>query len=257
MLVKLLDAADVLSVQVHPATGDAALAPGDSGKPESWVVLDAQPGAGLYLGFRDGVRRQDVAACLAAAGPLDELMQFVKVHPGEVFVIDAGTPHAIGAGLTLVEPQLVEPGKRGVTYRFWDWNRRYDAAGRRCQQGQLRPLQVQRSLAVTRWQAPRGMAFVNRCRSAPTLLQAGGFKRERVVDWAWFTVERWQGSGALAVEDSEALWALCCVGGTVTVRTALGALTLRCGQSGVVPARAGALALQGDDALVIATRPRG
>src|SRR5262245_61367779 len=62
LLVKLLDAADHLSLQVHPTDGDPALAAGESGKPEAWVVLDVDPGCGLYLGFREGVERRDVEA---------------------------------------------------------------------------------------------------------------------------------------------------------------------------------------------------
>ena len=60
LLVKLLDAQDNLSVQVHPEHGDPELGPGESGKPEGWVVLDAEPGAGLYLGFKPGVDRERV-----------------------------------------------------------------------------------------------------------------------------------------------------------------------------------------------------
>ena len=53
----------------------------------------------------------------------------VPVTTGDFFVVPAGTPHAIGGGIVLVEPQRVLPGRRGVTYRYWDWNRRYDASG--------------------------------------------------------------------------------------------------------------------------------
>jgi mannose-6-phosphate isomerase len=244
LLVKLLDAADNLSVQVHPADGDPALAQDESGKPEAWVVIDAEPGAGLYLGFLDGIGREQVTACLERGERLDALMQFVEVSPGDAFVIAAGTPHAIGAGVTLLEPQLVRPGRRGLTYRFWDWNRRYDANGRRDDAGEPRQLHVDRSLEVTTWgQAPP-------CRSEPELLGPG---RERVIDWRWFDVERWRGDASFTIPNRARLLALTCVEGELTVEGATGAMTLRAGQSGVVPAVAGALEVATNGALAFAT----
>lgn len=249
LLVKLLDAADDLSLQVHPEDGDPALGSDESGKPEAWIVLGAEAGAGLYLGFREGVERADVERCLEEGGALDRLMTFVPVAPGDAFVIAAGTPHAIGRGLTLLEPQYVAPGRRGVTYRYWDWNRRYDADGRRDPQGSLRPLHVERSLAVTAWQAPRGQAFVATCRApAP-----GGGVIERVIDWPWFSVDRWSGTASVATS-TDSLVAVVCVEGRCRVQTDDGAIELRAGQSGVVPAAAGAFGVELDEALAFATR---
>jgi mannose-6-phosphate isomerase len=247
LLVKLLDAASHLSVQVHPTDDDPALAAGESGKPEAWIVLHAQPGAGLYLGFRDGVSRDDVERCLRAGGALDELMQFVPVAPGDAFMIDAGTPHAIGAGVTLLEPQHVAPGRAGVTYRFWDWNRRYDAAGALDPTGEPRALHVERSLAVTAWDRGRGEAFVDTCRARSERLAPF---RERVLAWRWFEVERWSGSGSVP---AGGLRAITCTAGTLTVETERGELVLRTGESGVVPACAGPLAIRGDGAIAYAT----
>lgn len=165
LLVKLLDAAENLSVQIHPRDDDPALAADESGKPETWYILEAEEGAGLYLGFRDGVGRDDVESKIAAGGDLSELLFFVPVKQGDFFVIDAGTPHAIGAGVTLLEPQRVLPGKRGLTYRYWDWNRTYDAEGRRADDGSPRELHLQRALEVTNWDGPREDALVARIRS--------------------------------------------------------------------------------------------
>ncbi len=254
LLVKLLDADDNLSVQVHPTDDDPDLAGDESGKPESWVVLDARPGAGLYLGFRDGVARSDVQACLTRSGPLDELMTFVPVTAGDAFIIEAGTPHAIGAGVTLLEPQHVAPGRRGVTYRFWDWNRRYDEQGERDLMGQPRALHVDRSLTVTSWDAPRGDAFIRTCRAACTTLADGSLRRDRVVDWRWFQVERWSGSGALSVHTDDRLLALTCVGGSLDIESGLGDLHLRRGESGVIPAKAGHLEVRATDGLVFVTK---
>ena len=249
LLVKLLDAADDLSLQVHPHDGDPTLAPDESGKPEAWIVLAAEPGAGLYLGFRDGVRRADVERCLDEGGALDQLMSFVPVTEGDAFVIAAGTPHAIGRGLTLLEPQYVTPGRRGVTYRYWDWNRRYDPDGRRDPKGHLRPLHVERSLAVTAWDAPRGDAFVATCRMHP----AAELPIALVIDWPWFSVERWRGTGAHALPALGSLRAVVCVQGACRIETEDGAVVLRGGQSGAIPACARSVQIELRDALAFST----
>lgn len=156
LLVKLLDAATPLSVQIHPADDDPALGPGESGKPESWLVVEADEGAGLYLGLQPGVDESSMRAAIEAGDDVSALLPFVPVAPGDFFLIEAGTPHAIGGGVTLVEPQRVLPGKRGLTYRYWDWNRRYDTDGRPDDSGSPRALHVNEALRVTRWSLPRG-----------------------------------------------------------------------------------------------------
>jgi len=251
LLVKLLDAAENLSVQVHPAAEDTALAPDESGKPEAWIILDATPGAGIYLGFRLGVVRADVEDCLRAGGPLDALLNFVPVGPGDAFVVEAGTVHAVGAGVTLVEPQHVVPGKHAVTYRFWDWDRRYDAAGRADPAGAVRPLHLERAIEVTTWDAPRGAAFVDGCRVAARVIASGGLAQTRVVETRWFAAERWRGSGRFN-RPVDTLLALVCVGGSACVTGPDGRADLACGESAVVPAATGHIEVEGRSADVIA-----
>ena len=255
LLIKLLDAADNLSVQVHPADGDPALGIDESGKPEAWIILDAKPGAGLYLGFRDGITREDVAQCLQSGGALDDLMNFVPVSTGDAFVIAAGTVHAIGGGVTLVEPQFVSPGRRGITYRFWDWNRRYDAQGRRDPTGNPRELHLERSLEVTAWGVPGGPSFVERCRSKSTLLpsEAGELTRERVIDCPWFVTERWTGTGKMPAPVPGTLIGLTAVSGQATIRAEGHELSLRRGQSAVIPAAAKGVDIFGDGLDLLAT----
>lgn len=272
LLVKLLDAADNLSVQVHPSDQDPALGPDESGKIESWYVLETDPALagdtapGVYLGFRDGVGRSDVEQCLRAGGRLDALLSFVPVRPGDAFVIDAGTVHAIGAGVTLVEAQIVRPGRHGVTYRYWDWNRRYDEQGNPSAAGQPRPLHVERSLAATRWDSGHGaqdMAKgitkgiakgVDRYRVAPRIVQTGALDRVRVIDWDHLVVERWAGSGSLRVPAAQAMLAMLCVHGEAAVRTESGARMPICrGESAVIPARAGEIEVEGRDTELLVT----
>lgn len=164
LLVKLLDAASPLSVQIHPRDDYEGLQDGESGKPESWYVEHAEPGAGLFLGLAEGATRDSIARAIERGDDVSALLAFVPVQAGDFVVVDAGTPHAIGAGVTLVEPQRVLPGRRGVTYRYWDWNRRYDAAGALSEGGAPRALHVEHALAVTDWSRPRGAEFLSAVR---------------------------------------------------------------------------------------------
>lgn len=249
LLVKLLDAADDLSVQIHPSNDYAGLAAGESGKPESWYVVERVPGAGLYLGLQDGVSRQDVERALRGGGDVSAMLNFVPVEPGDFFVIDAGTVHAIGKGVTLVEPQVVWPGKRGVTYRFWDWNRRYDAQGRLDPAGAPRALHVEHALAVTPWDGPRGAAFVDSVRARPTAVATGAARHDRYHRSDVLAVDRVAGTGTVRFETGDELWGLTVVGGTVRI----GALTVPRGVSAVLPAAAGTVNLELVDAQAILT----
>ncbi len=112
LLVKLLDAAEHLSVQVHPPR---ALAP-TRAKTESWVVIDSDPGAVLYLGVQAGVTIHDVRAA-AGTGALVDLLGRVEVTTGDVLHVPAGTIHALGAGVLVAEVQTPSD----ITHRLWDW----------------------------------------------------------------------------------------------------------------------------------------
>jgi mannose-6-phosphate isomerase len=253
LLVKLLDAADDLSVQIHPSNDYPGLSEGESGKPESWYVVERAAGAGLYLGLREGVGREDVERALQGGGDVSVMLNFVPVEPGDFFVIDAGTVHAIGKGVTLVEPQIVWPGRRGVTYRFWDWNRRYDAAGRLDPAGAPRALHVEHALAVTPWDSLRGAAFVASVKARPTPLAAGAARHDRTHRSEVLAVDRVAGTGTVRFETGDELWGLTVVGGTVRVTSSAGELAVPRGWSAVLPAGAGTLSLALEDTHAILT----
>jgi mannose-6-phosphate isomerase len=247
LLVKLLDAAD----------DDPLLRAGESGKPECWYVVAAEPAAGVYLGLAQGVTRDAMQAALLAGGDVSSLLGFVPVRVGDFLLIEAGTAHAIGRGLTLVEPQRVLPGCRGLTYRYWDWNRRYDASGRADPAGQARPLHVDEALAVTRWDAPRADALLARCRlraGAPDV--AGGPSwvdlcgRDAGLRSEHLRVARLHGTGELDLPDWDSLRALTVVDGEVSVD----GVAVRRGQTAALPARPAvrAASLRGAHAIVSA-----
>lgn len=118
LLVKFIDAQDDLSVQVHPDDQLAAMRHGTNGKTEMWYVVDADAGSGLYVGFREGVTKQQYLQAVKD-GTVDQLLVFYPVKPGDVFFIPAGTVHAIGKGVMVAEIQQ----SSDVTYRIFDWNR--------------------------------------------------------------------------------------------------------------------------------------
>ncbi len=118
-IVKIIDAAEPLSVQVHPNDEWAAKLENSRGKTECWLILDAKPGAGVYMGLADGVGGEEFADALAAGRPVEKLVQFYPVKRGDFITVPAGTIHAIGGGVTLLEVQQ----SSGITYRLWDWDR--------------------------------------------------------------------------------------------------------------------------------------
>lgn len=207
LLVKLLDAADELSVQIHPRDDYPALAADESGKPECWYVVERDPGAGLYIGLAPGVDEAAMRRALET-GDVARLLAFVPVEPGDFFSIDAGTPHCIGRGVMLVEPQRVLPGKRGVTYRYWDWNRRYDAQGHLDPNGEPRALHREHALAVTEWDRralPRVRAGAPDIEGAASIEKLGGGALD---------VWRLTGTGTIALPGAGSLRALTVLEGT-------------------------------------------
>lgn len=115
LLVKLLDAREMLSVQVHPGDEYAARRHGKLGKTEAWVVLDAPPGARLVLGLKEGT---DLGSAIRN-GTLEDALSWLPVSPGDVVYIPHGLVHALGGGIRVYEIQQ----SSDVTYRLWDWNR--------------------------------------------------------------------------------------------------------------------------------------
>ncbi len=118
LLVKLIDATDRLSIQVHPNDQLAEERHHAWGKTEMWYIIDASPGAVIYTGFRRQSSREEYLEHLAA-GRVADLINETPVTAGDVFYIPAGLVHAIGAGVVLAEIQQTSD----VTYRIYDWDR--------------------------------------------------------------------------------------------------------------------------------------
>ncbi len=179
LLLKFLDAAQDLSVQVHPDDELAVkLHPPDLGKTEAWYVLDAEPGATIYAGLRDGVSKTEFAQAVAA-GRTAELLHSFQPRGGDCVFVPAGTVHAIGAGLMILEIQQAS----NTTWRVFDWDR-VDKSGK------ARPLHIEQAIGAIDFAAGPVRPV------SPQTLAPG---HDRMVDSAYFRMERRSGSGAFSV----------------------------------------------------------
>ena len=137
VLTKFIDAMDNLSVQVHPSDDYALANEGQFGKTEMWYVVEADEGAGLYMGLERECDSDEFARAVAD-GSVEKLLSFKKVKRGDVYFIPSGTIHAIGAGTVIFEIQQ----NSTLTYRLYDYMRRD-------KDGNLRELHVDKAMKVS------------------------------------------------------------------------------------------------------------
>ena len=217
LLVKLLDAADDLSVQVHPHAAYASAHPGTFSKDEAWLVVAAEPGAKVLHGLKDGVDRAAFERAITD-GTAAQCLREVHVAVGDVLRIAPGTMHAVGRGCLLLEVQ--EPSD--TTFRVWDYNR-VEATGKK------RALHIEQALAVARFgkQDPPLVGSADE-RAVRTPLYAMSIKR---VDHEQLVTRRAGEPAVVFVLDGEVLVddVLVPKGGTalVTARTPQRPVTLR------------------------------
>lgn len=143
VLVKYLFTSEKLSVQVHPS--DAEAPEGSRGKEECWLVLDADPGATLAIGFKENIDSEAMRAA-ALDGSIEDALEWHSVKAGDFFYLPAGTVHAIGPGLTLVEVQQ----NSDITYRLFDYGRPRELHledGVKVAKGEPYPAQCRRKVA--------------------------------------------------------------------------------------------------------------
>jgi mannose-6-phosphate isomerase len=134
LLIKILDAEEILSVQVHPDEQTCRRMGKGVPKTECWYIISAQPGAVIYKGLKKGVTRERFAEAIQN-GSCAELLAEVAVQPGQCHFLPAGTAHAIGGGLLIAEIQTPSD----TTYRVFDWNRVDES-------GKARPLHIEEAL---------------------------------------------------------------------------------------------------------------
>jgi mannose-6-phosphate isomerase len=222
LLVKLLFPNEKLSVQVHPDDAQAQAVGEARGKTECWYVLEAEPGATVALGLKKDVAVADIAASVAD-GTMESLIEQVPVSVGDMLFVDAGTLHAIGPGVVLLETQQTSD----VTYRLYDY-------------GRPRELHLERGLAVIKTETAAGKV-------APR--EMDGFTR--LIEQKYFVVDRFELEEASEVAvPFDGPGCLVGLAGSAVVITAEGQVELYPGQAvAVTESHVGVIVESSDGAL--------
>ena len=193
LMVKLIDSAKPLSIQVHPDDAYAAAVEHSKGKTELWYILDHEPGAFLYLGFKEKITHREFERAIETDNLLNVLRK-IEVHKGDSFFIPAGTVHSIGAGITLVEIQE----NSNITYRVYDY-------GRVGVDGKPRELHIAKALDVVQ--------------TRPASLEIPGSSEDFIARCAQFSVRKIKVAGSfVGTRDFTSFRFLLCLSGRVSFR---------------------------------------
>lgn len=223
LLLKLIDAKEALSVQVHPDDQYAHdNEHGKLGKTEAWLILDAPAGSQLVYGIKEGTTLEQLRAACEQGAAVEPLLRRVDVKPGDVCFIPAGCVHAIGAGITLYEIQQ----SSDITYRFYDWDRT-DA------QGNKRELHLEKALAVTDLS----------CQLDP--IPAPDASVARVLDETYFTLDLMHVDGEAKVPAVNQFGMLTALDDGLTLNWLGASRALKKGQTLFIPTTAPVLHLAG------------
>ena len=238
ILIKLIDAKQNLSVQVHPDNDYAMRVEGEYGKTEMWYVVDCEPGAGLLYGFKHEISKEEFRRRIED-NTLLEVTNRVEVHPGDVFFIEAGTLHAIGEGILIAEIQQ----NSNTTYRVYDY-------GRVGADGKPRQLHIEKAIDVTRL-APATRPC-GRPQAKPEAFDGGSVLPLASCDY--FTVKEMEvTSHAALMADEKSFHSLLLLDGSLTLSMGGEKLEMEKGASVFVPAGSGAYTLTGKGRLILTT----
>jgi mannose-6-phosphate isomerase len=222
LLVKFIDAHQNLSVQVHPDDEKGRRLANDNGKTETWVILDSEPGSLIYAGLKPGVGRQEFASAIESR-KVEPLLHSFEPKPGDSILIEAGTVHAIGAGVLLAEIQEMSD----ATFRIYDWGR----TGPDGKPRQLHLRQAMESIDFDRGPVdpilPHIEAFT------------GGGTRERLARSAYFALERLNLVQPAFLGDTERFTIVMGLKGTATVEHGGDIVRLEFGQTLLLAAALG------------------
>ena len=188
LLLKLLDAHDKLSLQVHPPEEVAGRLGGEP-KTEFWYVAAADPGADLYLGFRESITRDQLEKALRDGTAADHVHK-IRVKSGDAVFLPAGRFHALGAGILLIEIQQ----NSDTTYRIFDWNRVDD-------EGRQRQLHIDQALPCIDFDDVR-----------PKLLHPEG---ELLLHDNLFEIQKWNLDSPREVSSQGQFAIVCCLTGSL------------------------------------------
>jgi mannose-6-phosphate isomerase len=228
LLLKFLDAREMLSVQVHPADTHTDLLPaGETGKTEAWVVLEAGPESRIYAGLRPGTTEATLRQALTDGGVADQLACFTP-KPGDGVFVPAGTVHALGGDIVVFEVQQ----NSDVTFRLYDWGH-VDA-----KTGQPRALQVDQAFACIDFAESAAGLVV------PVAEAMAPFGRERLFRCEHFWLWRIHGQSLFKVGAAGVPRVLICIDGAGQVEHGGAIYPVGKGDVWLLPAVVGACAFR-------------
>ena len=231
ILIKLIDAKDNLSVQVHPNNEYALRIEGEYGKTEMWYVIDADEGAELLYGFKSRITREEFAERIRN-NTLLEVTNSVPVHKGDVFFIDAGTLHAIGKGILIAEIQQ----NSNATYRIYDYSR----VGK---DGKPRELHIEKACEVTELVPP-----ARRTKPQGELVQKNGYSETLLAACEYFNVNKLDVQTEAELEaDAGSFNSLLILDGSFSVNR----MELSKGDSCFIPAGYGKYTIKGSGEIIL------
>lgn len=219
ILIKLIDAKDRLSVQVHPDDEYALKNEGEYGKTEMWYVVDCDEGAQLIYGFSQNISQGEFLERISNNN-LSPVLNYVPVKKGDVFFIEAGTLHAIGKGILIAEVQQ----NSNTTYRVSDY-------GRLGADGKPRKLHIKQALEVTKTKKP-DIPYGN---VGDVTLYPFGTVRE-LAKCEYFTTELINLDGNVGIYDNDSFISLLVLDGEVAISYPGGMMRLKKGDSVFIPA---------------------
>ena len=229
LLIKFIDSASPLSIQVHPDAKVACeIGGGAASKTEMWVICEAEPDAFLYFGMNRTLTKEEFEKVLME-GRLPEYLNRVPVKCGDVFFIPSGTIHAIGAGITICEIQETSD----TTYRLYDY-------GRLDKDGNPRQLQIEESVRAA------DLTALNEFYQKPELLPDGG---EKLLSCEFFTVYRRYGGNSFRVE-ADSFSAVTVTDGEGLLTCGDFSLSVRKGDTVFIPANSGCIRIEGAITLI-------
>ncbi|HZJ86767.1 MAG TPA: type I phosphomannose isomerase catalytic subunit [Erysipelothrix sp.] len=229
ILIKFIDAKDVLSIQVHPDDAYALKHENQYGKEEMWYILEAEEGSSIYYGVNQDISKEDFAKAIEENEILDVLNR-VEVKPGDVIYVEAGTIHAIGKGIVLCEIQQ----NSNVTYRVYDFNRKD-------KDGNTRDLHIEESIEVSTL-TKQEVDFT----AQGNLNEFDEYSRQVLVDSKYFVTENFTVDGNVDFEvDESSFVALICLEGEIEVTSDSTTLNMTKGESIFVDANSGNVNVKG------------
>lgn len=240
LLIKLLDATEFLSVQVHPDDEYAALHEGGQpGKTEMWYIIHAQPGAHLIYGLVPGTSREEFEQAVRD-GKLEKYLRSIEVKAGDVLYIPAGVVHAIGPGILICEIQQ----NSDTTYRVYDWNRLGD-------DGKPRELHVDKALDVIDFSGRLARDKL----TGLSIAEEGG-RRTYYIACDYFAVEKIECRGSIHEKaDGTKFFTLTAVEGQGEIVYSQGNQPFKAGDSILIPACLGGYVIRGECTIIKAYVP--